>query len=367
MTHTKLPDHEGSWRQRTWRAYVQLLKRTDWPILVGPWHGEVGFEVLYWIPFLEKLKEAGIAAERLIPITRGGAGAWYHVPQGLELFAMRTPQQVRIENRIQLDKHGLLKQVVMTPFDRQVLRDAAETLRLGRTYHTVHPAWMYHTLAPYWTGMQGFKWLFKRTAYPQIPLADVPGTLKLPEVFVAVKFYHRETWSKGHKMTRQATDAILLKLADQQPVVWLEGETVADEHMDFHPPMHPNLLRLRDLTPLRPETNLLVQSAVIARAQGFVGVYGGLSQLALRMMKPAVTFYQDWGGTSVAHRSLSDVLSIQTKIPFMVIRAQEIPLLGSLLPEVNILPRSGKILDTKNTALQDIGVALPSDHAIVAP
>jgi hypothetical protein len=366
-SHTKLPDHRGSWRQRTWRAYVQLLKRTDWPILVGPWHGEVGFEVMYWIPFLERLKKEGIAAERLIPITRGGAGAWYHVPQGIELFAMRTPQQMRIENRLQHDKRGLLKQTEVTPFDQQILTDAADTLRLGRTYHTLHPAWMYHVLAPFWTGGRGFRWLLKQTEFPQIPYADVPDSVKLPEVFVATRFYHRETWPIGHKMTSKATEAILCKLAEQQPVVVLESATVADEHLDFVPPKHPNILRLRDLTTLRPETNLHVQSAVIARAQGFVGVYGGLSQLALRMMKPAVTFYQDWGGTSIAHRNLSDVLSAQTGIPFLIVRAQEVPLLNAILPEVEVRPRSGPILDTKKAALQDVVVTPQPDHAIVAP
>lgn len=344
--HTRLPDHRGSWRQRTWAAYLHLLKRTDWPILVGPWHGEVGFEVLYWIPFLEKLKDAGIAPDRLIPISRGGASAWYHVPQGLELFAMRTPQQVRIENRIQVEKHGLLKQTHVTPFDRQVLTDAAETLKLRR-YHVLHPAWMYHVLAPYWTGEQGFRWLAQRTTHKQIPYPVAPQALTLPEVFVAARFYHRETWNVQQKLTRQATEAMLCKVADQNPVVVLESETIADEHLDFPVPAHPNILRLRNLFPLNPETNLMVQSAVLAKAQGFIGVYGGFAQLALMLRKPAVTFYQDWAGTSVVHRHLSDVLALQSGLPFLVLKAQEIPLISSILPEMQVRNPQGPILDTR--------------------
>ena len=55
--HTILPTHDWSWRKGLWPAYLRWLKSTDWPILVGPWHGEVGFEVLYWIPFLERVKK----------------------------------------------------------------------------------------------------------------------------------------------------------------------------------------------------------------------------------------------------------------------------------------------------------------------
>ena len=46
---------------------------TAGPIVVGPWLGEVGFELLYWIPFLRwALAEAGIAADRVTVVSRGG-------------------------------------------------------------------------------------------------------------------------------------------------------------------------------------------------------------------------------------------------------------------------------------------------------
>jgi hypothetical protein len=144
---TLLPTHRYSWRRAAWPAYVELLKRSDWPILVGPWRGEIGFEVLYWIPLIRWLMKAGIAKERIMPITRSGAGAWYGVPQGLELYALRDPQACRVETRLQFNQTGMIKQLDISPFDRDVLRDAAETLKLGRKYHVVHPVWMYHVLA----------------------------------------------------------------------------------------------------------------------------------------------------------------------------------------------------------------------------
>lgn len=353
--HTLLPTHRWSWRKPAWAAYLQLLKKSDWPILVGPWHGEVGFEVLYWIPFLEQLKQEGIAPERLIPITRGGAAAWYNVPVGLELFGMRTPQQVRVENRLQSEKTGLLKQVTVSAFDRAILRDAAATMKLGRSYHVLHPAWMYHLLAPYWTGGQGPNWLAKRTVYSLMPAPPLPSDLALPEVFITTRFYGRETWPLQDKSVRAAGVATLMKLADQSPVICLGSDTVADEHGDMPIPKHPNLLRLRDMTILRPETNLAVQSAVMARGQGFVGTYGGMAQLALRLGKPSVSFYHQWGGTAITHRMLSDVLAMQFNLAFQTVKLGEIPMLLAVLPSAEVRT-IGKQLDTRLTQAE-IGVS----------
>ena len=48
------------------------------PIVVGPWQMEVGFELLYWIPYLRaELASLGIPKERVIAVSRGGVDSWY--------------------------------------------------------------------------------------------------------------------------------------------------------------------------------------------------------------------------------------------------------------------------------------------------
>ena len=57
---------------------LERLRKTSGPILVGPWISEVGFEVLYWAPFLNWATKAyGLDSRRLIVISRGGARLWY--------------------------------------------------------------------------------------------------------------------------------------------------------------------------------------------------------------------------------------------------------------------------------------------------
>ena len=57
---------------------------SGWPaarrhIVVGPWLSEVGFELLYWIPFLNWVKTyRPFDPERMVVVSRGGAGIWYH-------------------------------------------------------------------------------------------------------------------------------------------------------------------------------------------------------------------------------------------------------------------------------------------------
>ena len=317
-----------------WRACKQRLLRSKKPILVGPWRSEVGFEVLYWLPFLEQLVADGVDRERLIPITRGGAACWYGTPTGLELYAMRSPKDVRIENKLQHRQTGLLKQIRCTKFDKSVIEDAAATLGL-KSYHVIHPSWMYNLFTPFWESHVGLTWLNARTRWTVIPPPPLPGDLTLPEEFVAVRFYQRATLP-GHEMTLQAIRATVGKVASQTPVIVLHNDSHVDDHVDMLLSKMPNVTLLRDLAPLNPETNLAVQSAVLAHAAAFVGTYGGFAQLALRLGRSVVSYYDQWGGTAIAHKHLADALSIQMGIPFQVYALRELALASNVLPMVTV-------------------------------
>ena len=48
------------------------------PLVVGPWLSEVGFETLYWVPFLHWVKAAfRLDPDRLVAVSRGGVAGWY--------------------------------------------------------------------------------------------------------------------------------------------------------------------------------------------------------------------------------------------------------------------------------------------------
>jgi hypothetical protein len=323
-------------RAQLWPLYKRLLQHSSAPILVGPWRGEVGFEVLYWIPFVKRLaKRLQIDPQRLIPVTRGGAGQWYGGAPGLELYDLRSPQEVRVENRVQHAKSAMLKQICWTAFDHAVIRDAATRLNLRR-YLVLHPAWMFARLTPFFASAMGLTQLEEEALFDPLPAPPLPEGLTLPERFVAVRFYLRHTYPGLPQLVQFAQETIRT-IANHTPVVLLNSGVHVDEHQDVQLPPTANVSRLTDLCAVTPANNLAVQSAVLGKALGFVGTYGGLSQLALRLGKPSVSYYHEWSGTAMAHKHLADAIALQSQLPCLVLKVGELPMLQSVAPVVEVV------------------------------
>jgi len=324
----------GSFHRWTWPLYQRYLARSKAPILVGPWRSEIGFETLYWLPFLDAFRTRyRIDPARLIPITCGGAAVWYRTPHGIDLCAMRPLDEIRRQRWLDAQVTGIQKQLRPTPWDRAVYADAAKTLGLTR-YHTLHPSWMYQTLSPFWEGEQGLQWLQRRARFTQLDLPPLPEGLTLPPQFVAVKFYARSTWPPTRE-TAVFADAVLAQISQICPVVLIDSGVQADEHLDYVPrTLPPRVLRLSDLVPLTPDTNLAIQSAVMARSAGFVGTYGGIVNLAVRFKKPTLSLYVDWHGTVLPHRHLLEALALQMGVPCHILKLGDVPALQQLVPQM---------------------------------
>ena len=300
-------------RVSVFRAYLRRIALSKKPVLLGPWRSEVGFESLYWLPFLRKqLMAAGIHPDRLIPVTRGGAATLYGRP-GVDLYRLRTVEMLRIENTYQHVKTGLQKQTVVTDWDRQVLREAADVaLGKGERFLSIHPSWMYWCLAPWWDGHAGLTDLLTACDFTGIPK---PGraVLDLPQRYVAMKWYDRATFPLQDPVAQSWVREVSTAVASHTPVVLLTGTPETDDHADAVI-QHPHIVIPPAAT---PEANLEQQIRILAHAEAFVGTYGGVAQLALRLGVPSASFYRQWGGTAHAHLALSDWLSKSSGVPFL--------------------------------------------------
>ena len=71
-------DEQGIGDRRFARRIEQML-RHDRPVIVGPWTGEVGFELIYWIPFVRWVVThvRDCRASALVVVSRGGTAPWY--------------------------------------------------------------------------------------------------------------------------------------------------------------------------------------------------------------------------------------------------------------------------------------------------
>jgi hypothetical protein len=331
------------------KAYLKRLSLDDKPILVGPWRSEVGFEAMYWLPFLSWCaKRIPRFVARSVIVTRGGAANLYGQPVNIEgqtvhafisvqrevdLYALRSVTDVRRENLYDWSRTKLQKQTQVTKWDRLVLAEAADRVLGARVvdidvtgapmlsdakYHILHPSWMYWALQPFWGEERGLAYLLSMTDYTPLPrphmsVATTGIWTELPKKFVALKFYGRATFPWPHPETARFVAELAGIIAAQTDVVLLDSGHAGDDHGDI-PLEGPHIHRLPTVP---PEQNLALQAAVLGKATAFVGTYGGMAQLALRMRVPSVSFYTEWGGTAHAHLSLSSYLSKMTKTPFL--------------------------------------------------
>jgi hypothetical protein len=67
----------------------------------GPWLSEVGYEVLYWVPFVRWVQaQFRIPASRLVVVTRGGPppGTRIITTNAVELFDLMSPDDYASRN-----------------------------------------------------------------------------------------------------------------------------------------------------------------------------------------------------------------------------------------------------------------------------
>ena len=275
-------------RQQEWHAERALkrlarLAASGQPILAGPWTGEVGFELLYWIPFIRWFAAAyEVDPNRLIVLSRGGTEAWYS-PLGdryLDAFDLGTLEEFR---------HHVAagnKQLTVRTFDRLLLRRAKQQLRVP--VGLLYPALMYHLLMPFLQGQMGSVWAARFGRYVRYdppPLDDLAQ--KLPDRYVAVRFYHSACFPDTAR-TRAFVRRTLEALTASEEVVLIAPGTLVDDHRDALVDGLPQVHVVSDLAVAR---NLAIQTAIISRARRFVGTYGGFSYLAPLCGVPAVAFY----------------------------------------------------------------------------
>lgn len=296
----------------------------------------MGFEVLYWLPFLEQLRHKyQIDPDRLWVVSRGGAGAWYGAGHSVELCDYVPPSDLRLSALAAHQEKASIKQLGITGWEKKLLELLAARLGLRR-YHVLHPSLVYRTLDGYW-GQQtmGFAPMMQHLRFTQIPTPPVPVGLSLPEQYVVVRWYQRPTWPLSDSLL-DWTHAMVAAMAERMPVVVLKSSAYVDDHVDFPAPSGPNI-HVVQAEPWRE--NLAIQSAILKRASAFIGTWGGMAQLAVRLGIPTAAFYwPKWHSCSYAHKVLTEWLAMQTGVPCFVGRPQDAEFGRAVYPTEIALP-----------------------------
>jgi hypothetical protein len=270
LRNSDLRDAQEFVRERALRR-LRALDRTAGTVLVGPWTGEVGFELLYWAPFVrwavQKLK---MDPRRLTIVSRGGTASWYGLPEAryVDVLERRSPSALR-EHMAEAKKQRTLR-----AFDRRLIREIAA--EAGGTVSLLHPALMYALYMPFWKQVASARWIEQYSSPARIAAPAID--LGLPSRYVALRFYFSACFPDTVD-NRALVRSIVSATARRHDVVLLESGVQVDDHDDFVPAgVEGRVHRLG--VHANPQTNLAVQTAAIAGAKAFIGTYGGFSYLA---------------------------------------------------------------------------------------
>ena len=272
----RVDTYRAEWRVE--RDIARVTSGSD-PIVVGPWLSEVGYEVLYWVPFVRWVQsQYHLPADRLVVVTRGGAASWYSdiTSNAVELFDLMSPDEYAVGNaQRSVEDRGTLKQFAVSSMDQRIVAEVQRRIGASRT-RVLHPSFLYRLFHQFWLGHRPPSFLEKRTRYRRIMAPDV-AVPPLPNEFVAVKFYTAASLPPTDAV-RRALQSIVLGLAERTPVVMLDTGLTLDDHEDYSFGLASRIHSVRDA--LRPRDNLAVQTAIISRASSFVGTCGALAWLA---------------------------------------------------------------------------------------
>jgi hypothetical protein len=272
---------------------LERIASSRGPIIVGPWLAEVGYEALYWVPFVRWFQDAyRIQRERLVVVSRGGVGDWYGdiTDRYVELFDLMPPDELSALNeaRRHESEAGGRKQTSAAALDDELLRRVAARHTVGDA-ESLHPSVLFRLFRHVWYGTLPFDYFWTHTRYrPVTTSAVLPDDV--PAEFTAVKLYTgmalpADAWT--HARLR----ALVAAAAAVRPVITLDTALAVDEHADFTFADIPNVMSAARW--MTPATNLAVQSALVARASRFVGTCGGVAWLAPFLGTPTVAVYAD--------------------------------------------------------------------------
>lgn len=271
---------------------IAEVAATPGPIVVGPWLAEVGYEVLYWIPFLRWFQDAlGVPRERLIAVSRGGLDAVYRplTDSYVDLFDLASTEELaagNAERRI-MQEGGGQKQSGAGPFDLELAQRARA--RFGAADGPLlHPSLLFGLFRNVWYGNLPADVLWRHVRHALTTGLPAPEVSGLPANYIAAKLYAGPALSAS-PASALAVRELVARAARSAPVVLLDYAGALDEHHDL------DLRGLDGVIPigsqLSPRGNLGQQAAIIARSRYFVGTCGGLAWLAPFLGAPTVAVY----------------------------------------------------------------------------
>ena len=268
---------------------IETLVRRGRTLVVGPWISEVGFEALYWVPFLHWLQAAfRLDPGRLVAVSRGGVAGWYAgvADRYVEIWDHMTPEEFARRNA----ERGVTKQYERSPLDDAIL-DAVAAAVGTRDFDVIHPGLMYRLFSLFWSGQRAMGFMDSHTRFAPMTAPAVIDPSLLPREYIAVKLYAARSLPDTPDI-RARLKGLVASLADRLPVVLLDtGLVLEDDHADYAFAASGRVISARPW--MTPSNNLGAQTQIVAGATAFVGTCGSLAWLTPRLGVDTSALYVD--------------------------------------------------------------------------
>lgn len=249
-------------------------------IIFGPWLSEVGYEILYWIPFLNWVQKVfGLNKERITVVSRGGCELWYRdlCSRYIDIFDYLSPEEFKIKNESRWSRWGIQKQKGIDELDMEII-DRMKSVWGNETCELIHPSMMINLFMPYWESHRGLEIILDHTVYKKFPKMDPHPLLDdLPKDYFAAKFYFNSNF-RDTRENRLLVSSLLQTMARRHKIILLDNGLDIDDHSDCIPAYSRNIHSFKHM--MNVKNNLDIQTRIIAKAKALIGTHGGFAGLA---------------------------------------------------------------------------------------
>ena len=276
-------------------------------IIIGPWLSEVGFELLYWIPFVKYcVAKYDVDPSRLIIVTRGGADIWYGLPNAgkIDIFSLFENEEFFEKNQKRIELSGHQKHMGYSEFDVEII-NKVELLLSGETVSVIHPSLMYNLFIPFWRRQVAPNFILEHSIYSALKIESKSAVLAgvvLPKSYSVVKFYYSDALPETNENKNLITE-IINYLAERQAIVLLESPIGVDDHVNFNSEkIKENIIKV---SATDFENNLAFQTKLIANADHVFATYGGLSYVPALQGVAVTAVYSEIGRIVPIHLDMA--------------------------------------------------------------
>lgn len=286
-------------------------------VYIGPWFSELGFELLYLIPFFNYVKSTRLNSSNFTVISRGGKipiydklGFDYVNP--LEYFEASEWETINNQNWKLL---GGLKQSKLTSIDKDILESIFYNEPTeSRTNLVLHPSLIFALFRPFWLSNVGINSVLKYLKFPIIN-SELGSNNK-----IFVKLYSRPSMSGA---TFDVDDLIEDLSGLQNKEIYLcASQEYRDDHTIFKYKLQGNT-NLHEFHADSFADNLRVQLLQMIRCSKSLVTYGGLSYFPLFYGLSSIGLYEDESKFAECHLLVAKHLAKLSGSTFEVLKVSD--------------------------------------------